>query len=127
MVLKGVAKDAYQRLCRGWAETDTPTTTTPTTAQRGRPRKISIGLSLPATSSATPSSQPTNKCPPDVIALYSAVKASTVSVCVCVFNVLLALVNIHVHVHVYTVNEREVRRDVRETGEREDCGREERG
>ena len=86
-MLKEIAKKAYQRLFQGWAESDT---ITPTTAQRGRPRKVSIGSSALGTTSSASVPMPNKKCPPDVTSLYHTIKAATVSrnlvcVCVCVY------------------------------------------
>ena len=78
-MLKGIAKDAYQRLLHGWAKSTTPTTstTTPTIGQRGRPRRVSAGSSQLATpTGSTPSSC---KCPAIVTSLYTAIKTAIVS------------------------------------------------
>ena len=93
MVLKEVAKDAYQRLLHGWAESDTPTTAaTPTTGQRGRPRKVSVGSSQLATPSSSAPSH--SNCPINVTSLYTAIKAATVSA----ISVLI------VHIYMYATN-----------------------
>lgn len=78
VVLKGVAKDAYQRLLHGWAESTAPTnsTTMPTTSQRGRQRKVSVGSSQLATpTGSTPSG---SRCPANVTSLYTTIKTSLV-------------------------------------------------
>ena len=79
MVLKGVAKDAYQRLLHGWARSTTPTTstTTPTVGLRGRPRRVSAGASQLATpTGSTPSG---GRCPANVTSLYTVIKTTLVS------------------------------------------------
>ena len=79
LVLKGVAKDAYQRLLHGWAGATTPTstTTTPNISQRGKQRKVSVGSSQLATpTGSTPSG---SRCPANVTSLYTTIKTSLVS------------------------------------------------